>query len=243
MQEWLKARAEGADEGNKGLLSAARIENRVFVAIVVVMFAGIPFIDVDLNTIQYDSSRSAQCQVSVPQPTDTGWSQSFSTINNQSAKVPVWWAFMHALSRAVTSASVAAIPCGTDLRQCAWRSTPRALTIPCWPRKWRISRGTATGLHGPRVVVLLAAAVGANVAGIYLVGSVAGWERWLAAAAGYFLVWRLCLYGATAYGWVWMRRRLLAREDDAQARRRLVRSEIAGAVAIVALEASLLMQG
>ena len=117
VQEWLKARAEGADEGNKGVLSAARIENRVFVAIVVVMFAGIPFIDVDLNTIQYDSSRSAQCQVSVPQPTDTGWSQSFSTINNQSAKVPVWWAFMHALSRAVTGASVAAIPCGTDLRQ------------------------------------------------------------------------------------------------------------------------------
>jgi len=117
VQEWLKARAEGADEGNKGVLSAARIENRVFVAIVVVMFAGIPFIDVDLNTIQYDNSRSAQCQVSVPQPSDTGWSQSFSTLNNQSAKLPVWWAFMHALSRAVTGASVAAIPCGTDLRQ------------------------------------------------------------------------------------------------------------------------------
>ncbi|HEQ1972354.1 TPA: hypothetical protein VEO05_006428, partial [Pseudomonas aeruginosa] len=92
-------------------------------------------------------------------------------------------------------------------------------------------------------MVLAAVAVGANIVGIYLVGSVAGWERWLAAAAGYFLVWRLCLYGATAYGWVWMRRRLLAREDDAQARRRLVRSEIAGVVAIVALEASLLMQG
>jgi hypothetical protein len=96
-------------------------------------------------------------------------------------------------------------------------------------------------------MVIAAAAVGANIAGIYLVGSVAGWQQWLAAAAGYFLVWRLCLYGATAYGWVWMRRRLLAREDlngtDEQARRRLVRSEIAGVVAIVALEASLLMQG
>ena len=31
--------------------------------------------------------------------------------------MPVWWAFMHALSRAITGASVAAIPCGTDLRQ------------------------------------------------------------------------------------------------------------------------------
>ncbi|HHK0271207.1 TPA: conjugal transfer protein TraG N-terminal domain-containing protein [Pseudomonas aeruginosa] len=117
IQEWLKARAEGADEGNKGMLSSARIENRVFVAIVVIMFAGIPFIDVDFNTIKYDRSRSTQCQVNVPEPTDTGWSQSFSTINNQSAKVPVWWFAMHAISRAITGASVAAIPCGTDLRQ------------------------------------------------------------------------------------------------------------------------------
>ncbi|OZI62772.1 hypothetical protein [Bordetella genomosp. 11] len=96
-------------------------------------------------------------------------------------------------------------------------------------------------------VVIVAAVVGVNIAGIYLVGSVAGWERWLAATAGYFLVWRLCLYGATAYGWAWMRRRLLAREADPtavqQARRRLLRSEVAGIVAIVALETSLLMQG
>lgn len=117
IQEWLKARAEGADEGNKGVLSSMRIENRVWVAIVVVMFAGIPFIDVDLNMIRMDESRSQQCQVHVPQPSDTGWSQSFTTLNNQSAKVPVWWAFIHALARAVTGASVAAIPCGTDLRQ------------------------------------------------------------------------------------------------------------------------------
>ena len=60
IQEWLKARAEGADEGNKGVLSSARIENRVFVAIVVIMFAGIPFIDVDFTTLQFDRSRSAQ---------------------------------------------------------------------------------------------------------------------------------------------------------------------------------------
>ncbi len=110
-----------------------------------------------------------------------------------------------------------------------------------WLRpRWLFSRRAAKALL--LAVVIIAAAVGANLVGTYLVGSVAGWERWLAAAAGYFLVWRLCLYGATAYGWVWMRRRLLAREEDAQARRRLVRSEIAGVVAIVALEASLLMQ-
>jgi len=117
IQEWLKARSEGADEGNKGALSAVRIENRLFVAITVIMFAGIPFIDVDLTTIKYDESRSKQCQTLVAKPQDTSWDNVFSTINNQSAKVPIWWFFMHSLSRAITSSAVASIPCGVDLRQ------------------------------------------------------------------------------------------------------------------------------
>ncbi|WP_297185255.1 conjugal transfer protein TraG N-terminal domain-containing protein [uncultured Porticoccus sp.] len=117
VQEWLKARAEGADEGNKGVLSSMRIENRVWVAIVVILFTGIPFIPVDLGTIQFDRTRSEQCQVNVPEPSETTWTTSFTTINDQSALVPVWWFFMHSLSKAVTGAAVAAIPCGTDLRQ------------------------------------------------------------------------------------------------------------------------------
>ena len=120
-----------------------------------------------------------------------------------------------------------------------------AMRMTWRPLRWLFSRRAAKTLLW--TVVLVTAAVGANLLGIYLGGSVTSWEQWLAATAGYFLVWRLCLYGATAYGWVWMRRRLLAREAqngaDGQARRRLVRSEIAGVIAIVALEASLLMQG
>ncbi len=117
VQEWLRARSEGADEGNKGVLSSMRIENRVWVAILVIMFAGIPFFDVDLKTIEFDSTRSTQCQVSVATPQDTRWSNTFTTLNNQSAKVPVWWFFMHSLSKAITGGSIAAIPCGADLRQ------------------------------------------------------------------------------------------------------------------------------
>ncbi|UQS88747.1 conjugal transfer protein TraG N-terminal domain-containing protein [Pseudomonas chlororaphis subsp. piscium] len=117
LQEWLRARGEGADEGNKGMLSAARIENRVWVAVLVLMFAGVPVIDVSIDTVKFDTTRSKQCQVLVPQPQDTGWSQSFTTLNNQSAKVPLWWFFMHSVSKAVTGAAVAAIPCGVDLRQ------------------------------------------------------------------------------------------------------------------------------
>ena len=32
LQEWLSARQQGADEGNKGLLSIPRIENRLWLA-------------------------------------------------------------------------------------------------------------------------------------------------------------------------------------------------------------------
>ncbi len=60
-----------------------------------------------------------------------------------------------------------------------------------WLRpRWLFSRRAAKALL--LAVVIIAAAVGANLVGIYLVGSVAGWERWLAASAGYFLVWGGC---------------------------------------------------
>jgi len=117
IQEWLRSRASGAAEGNKGLLSSIRIENRAWAAILVILFAGIPFIRIDLVTIQFDQTRSRQCQVNTPLPSQTGWQPAFTTLNNQSALVPIWWFFIHSLSKAITAAAVAAIPCGVDLRQ------------------------------------------------------------------------------------------------------------------------------
>jgi hypothetical protein len=86
------------------------------------------------------------------------------------------------------------------------------------------------------LVVAVAAAV--NIAGIHVVGGVEDWQHWLQAHAGHFLVWRLCLYGATAYGWWWMLRRLLRREPSRESHQRLLRTEIAAVIAVVALEAS-----
>ncbi len=117
VQEWYKARTEGAEEGNRGVQSSLRIETRVWIAIVVILFAGIPLIPINLSTIQFDQTRSQQCQVQVPQPSQTGWAPAFTTLNSQTALVPVWWFFMHSLGKAITAAAVAAIPCGTDLRQ------------------------------------------------------------------------------------------------------------------------------
>lgn len=117
IREWLKVRQEGADEGNKGALSIARIETHIYVGYFVVMFCGIPAMSIGLDTLTFDQSRATQCQVMVPNPSETGWGATFSSIAGQSARVPVWWALMHTLSKGVTNASIAAIPCGTDLRQ------------------------------------------------------------------------------------------------------------------------------
>lgn len=117
IQEWLRARSEGADEGNKGILSVLRIESRLWVATVVMLSACVPLIDVDIGTLKFDESRSRQCQYLIAQPQDTGWGKSFTSLNNESAAVPTWWFFVHAMSKAVTNAAVASIPCGTDLRQ------------------------------------------------------------------------------------------------------------------------------
>lgn len=81
IQEWLRARGEGQDEGNKGVLSLARIENRFYVAIFVIMLGLMPTpkAAVSFSTLEYDKTRSQQCQVDVLKPSETGWGTSFST--------------------------------------------------------------------------------------------------------------------------------------------------------------------
>lgn len=105
-----------------------------------------------------------------------------------------------------------------------WLSSRRAILVLVW------------------AVSLLIAATAVNVVGIRIAGSIEGWQRWMAAQSGAFLVWRLLLYAITAWGWLWMRRRLRTREPERAAGQRLLRAEVASIVAVIALEASLLMQ-
>ena len=105
---------------------------------------------------------------------------------------------------------------------------------------WLFNRRVGVALLWTSLVV--AAAVAVNIAGIHVVGGVEGWQHRLQAHACHFFVWRLCLYGATAYGWWWMRRRLLRREPSRETHQRLLRTEVAAVIAVVALEASQLLR-
>ena len=105
---------------------------------------------------------------------------------------------------------------------------------------WLRLRRAALALLGTLLVLL--AAIVANIFGIHLAGSIEGWQAWLAAHSNPFLAWRLLLYAGTAYGWFWMRRRVLAREPDADTPRRLLRAELAAVAAVAALELSPILQ-
>lgn len=90
--------------------------------------------------------------------------------------------------------------------------------------------------------VLVAAAAVANFIGIRMAGDNAAWQLWMKEHSAWFFGWRVILYAGTIAGWVWMRRRLVARAPDRAVHLRLLRVEIAAIVAFIALEASLVLR-
>lgn len=92
-------------------------------------------------------------------------------------------------------------------------------------------------------LTVIGMAILANMIGIRLVGSVAGWVRWLETHAGFFLVWRLLLYGVIALGWLWIRKRLLQREPATETAWRLMRIEVASILVVALLETSQFLMG
>jgi|SRR5579872_5908582 len=111
------------------------------------------------------------------------------------------------------------------IRRCLSRIFEHAL--------WRILAGTLA-------LGLLAFFV--NTAGIWLLGGVNGWVRWFHGHRIHFLFWRLCVYGVTVAGWLWMRRRIVSAECDEATAVRLIRAEVAAMAAVVLIEATILLQ-
>ena len=114
LQEWLSARQQGADEGNKGLLSIPRVENRLWMSYVVILFGCMPFFPLNLSSVTFDDAASKRCGVSMARPADTAWATTFNTIGEKSANVPVWWFLVHAMSKGITAAATAATPCSNS---------------------------------------------------------------------------------------------------------------------------------
>ncbi|MGR7118217.1 conjugal transfer protein TraG N-terminal domain-containing protein [Klebsiella aerogenes] len=114
----LKAREQGADEGDAGGLTLAWMENTIFSAALVIMFTCVPLLNIDITEMKLDIQRSTQCNVSVPVlPAHSGYAPLVNDMSGRTAMVPFWWYLVHTLSKGITDASVATLPCHPDLRQ------------------------------------------------------------------------------------------------------------------------------
>ncbi|USB67177.1 conjugal transfer protein TraG N-terminal domain-containing protein [Klebsiella pneumoniae] len=115
---WLKAREQGADEGDAGGLTLAWMENTVYMALIVIMFTCVPLIDIDLTQMKYNTDRSKQCNFSIPAtPEQSGYATLVNDLSGQTAAVPVWWYLVHTISKGLINAATATLPCKPDLRQ------------------------------------------------------------------------------------------------------------------------------
>ncbi|HGB3473273.1 TPA: conjugal transfer protein TraG N-terminal domain-containing protein [Salmonella enterica subsp. diarizonae serovar 61:l,v:z35] len=115
---WLKAREQGADEGDTGSLTLAWMENTVCTSLVVMMFTCVPLLSVDITGITYDVQRSKQCNYLAPaKPEQTGYAPLVNDVSGRTAAVPVWWYLVHTVSKGMVSAASATLPCKPDLRQ------------------------------------------------------------------------------------------------------------------------------
>lgn len=102
-------------------------------------------------------------------------------------------------------------------------------------RRWpRIGRSLVTALAMLLAITVVMIAI--HAVGVRIVGNVAAWQRWLHMHAWMFRLWRLALYVAILRGWWWMRTRVHQRDRSPDARRRLMRAEIAAVLAIALTE-------
>ncbi|HAF2130481.1 TPA: conjugal transfer protein TraG [Salmonella enterica] len=127
---WLKTREEGFDEGNKGLLLQPRLEHALYVPYLVILFCVLPVVPVDISAMKFDSSRAQQCHVSVASPKDSGYSPLVNDLGGMTANISVWWYLVHRLSKGVTQAMTASIPCGGQIRQLRFEVQQSQLSDP-----------------------------------------------------------------------------------------------------------------
>ncbi len=111
--EWYRARQEGDDEGNKGVLTINRIETRLYAMALIFLFTCQPILQLQLTTVDMNHRRSQEC--GTRQFAGGEWGEStLNAIDGETPNIPVWWAFVHAVSHGMTGAAIATIPCGTD---------------------------------------------------------------------------------------------------------------------------------
>lgn len=113
---FIKAREQGVDEGNQGILIINWLEVYVYLSILVIFSTCIPILSPDFKIMQYKQSDST-CSYEEALISDSKFQSINSQFDGQEVKIPIWWYGIHSLSRGLTQSAVTALPCSTDIRQ------------------------------------------------------------------------------------------------------------------------------
>lgn len=90
------------------------VETRLWVSYIVILFACIPWPALNLGEVKVDTTSS--CGVSSIEHDETRWGGEFATIGNIHPHVPIWFNFVHLVSKSITGVAIATIPCNGDIR-------------------------------------------------------------------------------------------------------------------------------
>ncbi len=126
LKNMLESRRAGDDEGSAAIQSLKKSETDVVVAIVVMFLAAVPFTEVRLGEMSYVRptldcaveqriARGAEPARVNGLATGTAYDAPLGTLSGEVGRIPVWWGFVHVVSKAVVAAGTAAIPCTGDV--------------------------------------------------------------------------------------------------------------------------------
>ncbi|MEM9257868.1 MAG: conjugal transfer protein TraG N-terminal domain-containing protein, partial [Pseudomonadota bacterium] len=158
----LSSHRAGDDEGNAGLQSLKKVEADFYVMVAVIVFAGIPALPLTLGEMEYvKPALSCADTVETIPGTNTGttYDRTLAELGDRQGGIPIWWAAVHVLSKSVTAAAVASIPCSNDLASVEYRMANDGIDDPglrkeiqeftndCYrPSKSRLLRSDTSGL-------------------------------------------------------------------------------------------------
>lgn len=127
---YLKVREQGVDEGNKGLLSLAWVENSLYFSIIILLFTCIPVLKTDLTVANYSVKDSKTCGYNVMNTHGTAYQSTINLLSGQEPYVPIWWYFVHVIAKGVTQATISSLPCQIDIRQVRFDIQHSKITDP-----------------------------------------------------------------------------------------------------------------
>lgn len=120
----LASHKAGDDEGSAAIQSLKKIEADFFAMLAVIVFAAIPVLDVELGEMRYvkPALRCGTVVTTIPgNNTQTTYDRTLAAIAGETGAIPIWWAAAHTLSKSITAASIASIPCAPDLSSVEYR--------------------------------------------------------------------------------------------------------------------------